>query len=110
MRVRLRVGALADLPPGAACRHRIGDRTIAFFNVAGSVFAVDDRCPHEGGRLSGGSVESHAVRCPVHGACFDLATGRTLEPPAGEAMGAPVDRGVRSYLVTVIDGEVYVDL
>lgn len=107
---RARAAPLADLPPGAAKRVKVDDCAIALFNVEGVVFAVDDRCPHEGGRLSQGTVESGAVRCPVHGACFDLATGRALEPPAGEAMGPPVDRGVRTHPVTVIDGEVHVDL
>lgn len=107
---RARAARLADLPPGAATRVKVGDRAIALFNVEGVVFAVDDRCPHEGGRLCQGTVEAGAVRCPVHGACFDLATGRVLEPPAGEAMGPPVDQGVRRYAATVIDDEVHVDL
>jgi len=89
---------------------RVGDQAIALFNVAGVVYAVDDRCPHEGGRLSLGTVEVDTVRCPVHGACFALATGHTLEPPAGEPMGPPVDRGVRVYPVSVIDDEIYLDV
>lgn len=107
---RVRAGRLADLPPGAAMRLKVGDLAFALFNVAGVVYAVDDRCPHEGGRLSLGMVEAGAVRCPVHGACFDLARGRALEPPAGETMGPPVDQGVRCYRVTVEDDEIHVDL
>lgn len=107
---RIRVAMPAELAPGAAKRVRAGDRTIALFNVAGVVYAVDDRCPHEGGRLSSGTVEGGAVRCPVHGACFELGSGKALEPPAGEPMGPPVDRGIRVYPVTVIGDEIYLDV
>jgi len=107
---RVRIAVLADLPAGAAKRVRVPEQVVALFNVGGTVFAIDDRCPHEGGSLSRGTVEAGTVRCPVHGACFDLATGRALEPPAGEAMAPPVDRGVRSYPVTLVDDAIHVDL
>lgn len=57
-----------------------------------------------------GTVEARIVRCPVYGACFDLPTGRSLEPPAGEAMGPPVDRGVVVCPITAIGDEIYLDL
>ncbi|MBI3031312.1 MAG: non-heme iron oxygenase ferredoxin subunit [Candidatus Rokubacteria bacterium] len=107
---RLRVGTAAELPPGTARRLSAGDRWIAVFNAGGTVLAVDDRCPHEGGRLSLGSVEAGAIRCPVHGACFDLRTGRTLEPPAGEPLTPALEPGIRVYPVRVIGDELYVDL
>ncbi len=107
---RVRIAVLADLPAGAAKRVQGPEGVVALFNVGGIVFAVDDRCPHEGGSLSRGLVEAGTVRCPVHGACFDLATGCALEPPAGEAMGPPVDRGVRTFPVTLVDDAIHVDL
>jgi anthranilate 1,2-dioxygenase ferredoxin subunit len=42
------------------------------------LFAVNDRCPHQATRLSGGRVRNRAVMCPLHGARFDLATGRCM--------------------------------
>jgi 3-phenylpropionate/trans-cinnamate dioxygenase ferredoxin subunit len=99
-----------DLPAGAAWRVVLLPHVIALFNVAGTVHAVDDRCPHEGGRLSRGTVEVASVRCPVHGARFALETGQALEPPAGEPMGPPVSEGVRLYAVRVIGDEIHVGL
>lgn len=107
---RVRAGTLGELPSGSATRVRAADRWIALFNVGGTVHAVDDRCPHEGGRLSLGMVEPDAIRCPVHGACFDLRTGRTLEPPAGEPLQPPVAGGVRVYRVEVVGDDLYVEL
>lgn len=99
------------LRPGAARRIALQGRTIALFNVGGVVHAVDDECPHdEGGSLSRGTQEDGTVWCPLHGARFALATGEALEPPEGEPMAPPVDRGVRRYQVTVIDDGIYLDL
>jgi 3-phenylpropionate/trans-cinnamate dioxygenase ferredoxin subunit len=70
-----RVGALADLPPGAAMMAAVGDYDIALFNVAGEIFAIDDVCPHFAGSLHEGTVEDGMVSCPLHGWCFDLRSG-----------------------------------
>jgi 3-phenylpropionate/trans-cinnamate dioxygenase ferredoxin subunit len=85
--------------------------TVALFNVGGTLYALDDECPHaEGGRLSCGTMNDTSVWCPLHGASFALATGRTIEPPEGEAMQPPVNRGVHTYRVRVQRGDVYVEL
>jgi nitrite reductase (NADH) small subunit len=45
----------------------------------GRLFAVDRRCPHEGGRISGGPlVEGKYVVCPLHNYKFDPQTGRAI--------------------------------
>ena len=49
---------------------------------SGKFFALDDRCTHDEGPLGEGNVEGNTVRCPRHGACFDLATGAALCAPA----------------------------
>ncbi len=48
----------------------------------GELFALENRCGHMGTSLATGDVEDladgHAVlRCPGHGICFDLRTGRS---------------------------------
>ena len=70
-----RVGALSDLPPGAATMVPVGDFDIALFNVGGEIFAIDDVCPHFAGSLHEGAVDGATVSCPLHGWCFDLRSG-----------------------------------
>ena len=51
---------------------------IVVFRDAGRVFALDDRCPHRGVRLSAGTCAyagSGTISCPYHGWTFDGATG-----------------------------------
>jgi nitrite reductase/ring-hydroxylating ferredoxin subunit len=103
----IRVASAGEIPPGSARRVAMAGRTVAIFNCGGVFYALDDRCPHEGGFLSLGGVEDGRVDCPVHGAVFDLRTGRALEPPAGET-ALPAD--VRAYRTRVLGTEVEVEV
>jgi 3-phenylpropionate/trans-cinnamate dioxygenase ferredoxin component len=107
----VRAASRQTIRAGAARRMDLNGTRIALFNVDGTFYAIDDECPHEeGGSLSKGTVEHGSVWCPLHGARFALATGQTLEPPEGDHMGPPVDRGVRVYPVTLRGDDIYVGL
>jgi nitrite reductase/ring-hydroxylating ferredoxin subunit len=79
-----KVAELKDIPSETAMAALVGGRTVALFNVDGTLYAVDDTCTHEGGPLSEGEVDGTIVTCPWHGACFDLTTGEVVGPPADE--------------------------
>lgn len=46
--------------------------------------AFDDRCPHRGASLAGGSMICGTVQCPWHGSQFDVITGKAKAGPAAE--------------------------
>ena len=107
----VRAASREAIRAGAARRVDLNGARIALVNVEGTVYAVDDDCPHEeGGSLSRGTVDDGSVWCPLHGARFALATGETLEPPEDEQMGPPVDRGIRVYSVMIQGDDIYVEL
>ncbi len=95
-----RVAALAELADDAPLAVMLGETPIALYRVDGTIHAIDDVCPHEFALLSQGFVEGGAIECPLHQACFDIATGRCLSGPA------TVD--LRRYEVKVDGGEVFV--
>lgn len=94
------------LSPGASQVVQLREKEVALFNVAGQLFALDNRCPHREGPLSRGQVESVAVphlqptphgaeegegrtlavRCPLHGWLFDLKSGRCLNQPGASTV------------------------
>ena len=74
----------AELAPG---EHRVVDvdgTQVAVFNLDGEFYAIEDVCTHDGGRLTGGSVEGAEIVCPRHGARFCIRTGEALTAPAYE--------------------------
>jgi nitrite reductase (NADH) small subunit len=61
-----------------------------FRTLDDAVFALDDRCPHKGGRLSQGIVHGHSVTCPLHNWVIGLESGEAAEPDEGCTHGVPV--------------------
>ncbi|CAM3593080.1 MULTISPECIES: nitrite reductase small subunit NirD [Paenibacillus] len=81
---KIRVASLAEIDAKGARTFRIEDTEIAVFRLSdGSVKAVENRCPHKGGKLSEGMVCGTAVHCPLHDWKIDLASGRVYEPDDG---------------------------
>ena len=81
-----KVAEATALPPGSSLCVDFNGERVALFNVDGSVYAIGDTCTHVGGRLSEGEVEGTTVKCPLHGATFDLMTGEVRSPPAGSGV------------------------
>lgn len=73
--------AIARCPRGevVAARHEGSDLAVCRMED-GRVFALPDRCPHDGGRLSDGFVEAGRLVCGRHGWEFDPATGERVRP------------------------------
>ena len=85
------VARLADLTERGRTLVRAADAEIALFQVDSRVFAIQNRCPHRGGPLIRGFVEGMAVRCPMHGWCYDLATGESDRPARATVYPVRVD-------------------
>jgi len=67
-----------------------GDDIAVFRTGDGAVFAMLDRCPHKGGRLSQGIVHGGAVACPLHNWRISLSTGEALGDDKGCTPTIPV--------------------
>src|SRR6188768_2010274 len=59
------------------------DLTIVLVNLDGEVFALDDRCPHQGGPLTRGTLNGETLMCPWHCWSFNVRTGRPEWPETG---------------------------
>jgi nitrite reductase (NADH) small subunit/3-phenylpropionate/trans-cinnamate dioxygenase ferredoxin subunit len=70
------VANVSDVAPGSATTVVIDGREIALFNIAGSFYALDNTCPHQGGPLAEGWIEGATVTCPWHAWCFKLTDGK----------------------------------
>jgi len=90
------VGAADDFETGRAYAVAAGDRQVALVRGDDDWYALDGKCPHQGGPLGEGTVCDGALRCPWHGFDFDLETGK----------GVGNDDAVEKLDVRVEDGQV----
>ena len=74
---------------------------IVVVRCGSELYAVEDRCTHDGEALGEAEVESCQIICPRHGAHFCLRTGEALTPPAYEPL--------RTYKVREEGGRVLVE-
>ena len=77
--------AKTDEPaPGEWRTLDVDGTAVVVFNIEGDYYAIEDVCTHDGGQLTGGTVEGDQIVCPRHGARFCIKTGEALTPPAYE--------------------------
>lgn len=79
------VMAASHLPQGAQFTVQVGEYRVLLCHSVSGIHAVEDVCSHVGMPLCGGKLEGDVIRCPSHGATFDVRTGkptraRTLKP------------------------------
>ena len=92
----IKVAEKKDLPAGSAKAVEVNGKKIALFNVDDKYYAIDNACTHVGGSLAEGSVDGNEVTCPLHGATFDITSGKVT--------GEPAEDDVKGYNV-IIEGE-----
>src|SRR5437588_1844206 len=85
------VGALKELKANGMTVVRGGACPLLVVHNQGSVYALDNRCPHLGFPLHRGSVEDGILTCHWHHARFDLASGGTFDLWADDVPTASVE-------------------
>ena len=97
-----KITAIENIPFMGSRKVEIGEIEIAIFKTRdGSIFAINNICPHKQGKLSEGLVHEKQVTCPLHSWEIDLTTGEALGNDSGCT-------GV--YESKIVDGIVYISL
>ena len=97
----IKVATKSELASGTSKKIEIEDKEIALFNVDGNFLAIDDTCPHRGGPLSEGFVETGVLTCPWHGWQFQLETGECITNPSVCQTKYPVKVEGEDILISV---------
>jgi len=98
-----------ELMPGKKAIVEVNNKKILLVNCEGSVYALDNRCPHLGGSLGDGILENEKIICPRHGSMYDVRTGQNV----GNAKIAFISIKVGSakiHAVKVEDGSILIDI
>lgn len=80
---------------------RIANREIMLVNVKGSIYAVENECPHQGSPLNAAIVKDGFISCPRHGYRFSVHDGSCAEHP---------ELKLATFAVQVSDGDIAVEV
>ncbi|MEZ4417350.1 MAG: non-heme iron oxygenase ferredoxin subunit [Gemmatimonadota bacterium] len=96
----VRVADPGACPAGSLLAVEAEGERIVVANVDGVLYALEDQCSHAEFALSQGELEGSELECTLHGARFDVCTGRATRLPAV--------RPVRSFEVEEREDGIYV--
>ena len=75
------VASIQDVLEGKLKHADSGGKEILLANSGGKVYALCDRCSYMNAPLSEGTLNGKVVTCAMHGARFDVSTGKKLAEP-----------------------------
>lgn len=74
----IKVARRDEIPVNQMKKVVAGGVNILLANVDGAYYAIANKCTHLGGSLAQGVLEGSTVKCPKHGAQFDVKTGKAV--------------------------------
>jgi len=86
----VKVASVSELAPGSAKAVEVMGKTIALFNVEGTIYATDNTCLHQGGPLGEGELMGEVVICPWHQWEYDVRTGEMVGNASVKLVTYPV--------------------
>jgi nitrite reductase/ring-hydroxylating ferredoxin subunit len=75
------VAKLDEVPAGKMKHIELNGKEIMIVNLDGKFYALNDRCSHTNAPLSMGHIQDSILTCPMHGARFDITTGKKVSDP-----------------------------
>ncbi|XP_031136665.1 apoptosis-inducing factor 3 [Sander lucioperca] len=76
----------SDLQDGQMMEVEVGQHSVLLTRSEGQYSAIGNQCTHYGAPLSKGVISGNTVRCPWHGACFNVHTGDLEEFPGMDCL------------------------
>jgi 3-phenylpropionate/trans-cinnamate dioxygenase ferredoxin component len=102
----VRVLDAEQLPAGTKKAVDVGGIDVLICNTNERLYAVSNVCSHAHEKLECGRMSRGWIACPLHGARFDLATGRAMNPPAKQAIPTYPARIVDGWIEILIENKI----
>lgn len=93
---------VSALQEGEMTAREVDGVSVLVCRVNDEFHAVSNRCSHASQLLAEGELSGHVLKCPLHGAMFDIRTGEHLAPPA--------TRPIKVFRVSVEGNQVCVEV
>ncbi|MDQ1911663.1 nitrite reductase small subunit NirD [Paenibacillus sp. GD4] len=103
---RIMVGHVSDIPELRSRTVTLDGVEVAVFKLSdGRIRAVENRCPHKGGKLSEGIVCDTHVFCPLHDWKINLKNGLVQAPDEGCVTTYAVEVDEQGYMHLLLKPE-----
>jgi nitrite reductase/ring-hydroxylating ferredoxin subunit len=86
----VRACAAAAIRAGEPHGMKLGGIPVALYRLDDGVYATHDVCTHAYALLSEGYIEGDVVECPLHGALFEIRSGKCLAVGTSDVATYPV--------------------
>jgi nitrite reductase/ring-hydroxylating ferredoxin subunit len=86
----VRACAVADIRQGEPKGMKLAGIPVTLYRLDDGVYATHDVCTHAYALLSEGYIEGDAIECPLHGALFDIRSGKCLKVATADLATYPV--------------------
>jgi 3-phenylpropionate/trans-cinnamate dioxygenase ferredoxin component len=80
------VGTASEVSESTPLAIEVDGIAVVVVRCGAQLYAVEDRCTHDGEPLGEAPVEDCQIICPRHGSRFCLRSGEALTPPAYEPL------------------------
>lgn len=85
--MKTQIGTLEEFPIHSQKSLEIGEDFVLVIHSLSGFWAIEDRCSHDDNELLNGEITEReglapSIKCPRHGAKFDLESGAALCLPA----------------------------
>jgi nitrite reductase (NADH) small subunit len=77
----IQVAKISEVPNFGKKVVTVSGQDVLLINIKGSIFAVENDCPHQGSPLQAAIVKDGYISCPRHGYRFNLNDGSCSEHP-----------------------------
>lgn len=101
----VRACPVADIRPGEPKGMKLGGIPVALYRLHDGVYATNDVCTHAFALLSEGYLEGDVVECPLHGALFEIRSGKCMAVGNTDLATYPVRVESDMVLVELPSGE-----
>ena len=82
---------ISDIPNFGKKVITVSGQEVLFINTKGTIFAVENECPHQGSPMTAAVVKDGYIACPRHGYRFNLADGSCSDHPECTLKTFPVE-------------------
>jgi 3-phenylpropionate/trans-cinnamate dioxygenase ferredoxin subunit len=107
--VKINLGPASELTAGNRKIYQFEGLYIVVFNIESLFYAIDQKCTHFGGDLATGKLFGKTIKCPMHGAEYDLESGKYTNQIGKLAGALKKPKDTKIYKVSVVDGNLTIE-